>query len=358
MAEPTPLHAAAAQDGAAFVEEAGWLVPGGYGDPAAEYEAARTGCALFDLSHRGKLEATGAEAARFLHNLTTADVLGLPAGAGREAFVLTAKARVVVYFYLFHLKAASGASVFWLDLPPGAAEKTLRHLDFYRISERVEFADRTAEFAQVHAAGPRARAALEAAVGPLPPLQDLQAAATEVRRRDVLGVPGFDVLCPPGAAAALWRRLTEAGARPAGRVAFEALRVEAGAPAFGADVDEETFAPEVGRTRQAISYTKGCYLGQEPVVMARDRGHINRLLLGLRVSGDAAPHRGPVFRDAKEVGRVTSGVVSPRLGPLALAYLRRGNWEPGTAVEVEAEGGRVPAVVASLPFADSASVSS
>jgi folate-binding protein YgfZ len=305
------------------------------------YAAAHTGCVVFDLSHRGKLELTGPEAARFLHNLTTQDVLNLPPGEGREAFAVTAKARVVAYFYLFHVKQTDGASAYWLDLPPGTAEAALRHLDRYRISEQVEFADRTREFAQWHAAGPRARAACEKAVG--------ADAGCMVRGHDILGVPGYDILGPADRAAEVRARLVEAGARPAGNETYEILRVEAGTPAFGADVNEDTFVPEVGRARQAISYTKGCYLGQEPIVMARDRGHVNRQLLGLRLVGPASPG-GLVFRDGKEIGRVTSSVVSPRLGPIALAYLRRGNWEPGTAVEVGAEGARRPATVSALPL--------
>ena len=141
-------------------------------------------------------------------------------------------------------------------------------------------------------------------------------------RHDLLGLPGFDVfgpaaalteavwerLTPAGATwpEVLWNRLTEAGAAPAGREAFEMLRIEAGTPAFGPDVDENTFAPEVGRAAQAVSYTKGCYLGQEPIVMARDRGQVNRTLLGLKLTGGPAPHGSLVYRDGKEVGRVTS----------------------------------------------------
>ena len=187
-----------------------------------------------------------------------------------------------------------------------------------------------------------------------------------VCRHDLLGLPGFDLFCPTAVlseavwerltpagatwAEVLWNRLAEAGATPAGREAFEMLRVEAGTPAFGPEIDENTFVPEVGRARQAISYTKGCYLGQEPIVMARDRGQVNRTLLGLKLTGGPAPHGSLVYRDDKEVGRVTSCVQSPRFGTIALAYIRRGSQEPGTAVEVEAEGARRPAVVSALPF--------
>src|SRR5439155_4477699 len=140
-------------------------------------------------------------------------------------------------------------------------------------------------------------------------------------------------------AVSFWQILTQAGARPAGKEAFEVLRVEAGVPRYGVEMNEERFVVEVGRTPQAISYSKGCYLGQEPIVMARDRGHVNRTLLGLKLNGDPAPHGSLLHRDGKEVGRVTSSVVSPRLGAaVALGYLRRGCWEPGTAVEVEVDG--------------------
>jgi folate-binding protein YgfZ len=171
-----------------------------------------------------------------------------------------------------------------------------------------------------------------------------------IRRHDLLGVPGYDIVCLAGRAGNVWQMLTRAGARPAGREAYEVLRVEAGTPALGVDLDDTTFAPEVGRTKQAICYTKGCYLGQEPIVMARDRGQVNRTLLGVKLPAGPVPHNSPLFHDGKEVGRVTSSVVSPRVGALGLAYVRRGSQEPGTALEVEAAGTRHPAVVAALPL--------
>jgi len=172
----------------------------------------------------------------------------------------------------------------------------------------------------------------------------------QFRRNDRLGVPGYDVVCPADRAAWHWGHWVERGARPAGLRAEDTLRVEAGTPAWGSDVDENTFAPDVGRTRQAICYTKGCYLGQEPVVMARDRGQVNRTLLGLKLAGGPVPPGSLLYRDGKEVGRVTSSTLSPRLGAVALAYVRRGHQDPGTAVEVEAEGQRRPAQVVGLPF--------
>ena len=349
MAEQTPLYEPAARSGAVFVDDAGWEVPGHFQGAAQEYAAAREGAALFDQSHRGKVELTGPDARVFLHNLCTNDVRNLAAGAGCEVFCTTAKARVVAHGYLFHEGAA-----FWLDLAPGTAEKVIRHLDHFLISEQVEFADRTRELAQVHLAGPRAQALLAEMFPDLPELGPLQhatrlfraTAPCQVRRNDRLGVPGYDVLCPPGEAAEVWQALTAAGATPAGLQAFEALRIEAGTPRYGVDMDDNTFAPEAGRTAQAISYSKGCYLGQEPIVMARDRGQINRTLVGLALPDGPVPPRTAVYRDGKEVGHVTSSAWSPRSrAGVALAYLRRGSQEAGTGVEVDVEGRRLPAQV-------------
>jgi folate-binding protein YgfZ len=359
MPERTPLHDLTEQAGASFVEDAGWLVPVRYGDAAADYRQARDGAALFDVSHRGKVELTGPETARFLHNLCTNDMLKLPAGRGCEAFFTTNKARVVAPALVYHLHFPDAGDAFWLDVSPALPAKVIQHLDRYRISEQVKFADRTAEFAQLHLAGPQAQAVLTQALGgagaDLSEFQvvsrDANGTTLQVRRHDPLGVPGYDLLCPRAGAADLWRRLLAAGARPAGLEAYNILRVEAGTPVYGPDVDENRLVMEVGRTAQAISYTKGCYLGQEPIVMARDRGHVNRTLLGLKVSGEgAAPSGARVLRGGEEVGQVASSVVSPRFGPIALAYLRRGSQEPGTAVEVEASTGRRAAEVVGLAF--------
>jgi folate-binding protein YgfZ len=342
MAERTPLYETAARAGAVFVEEAGWQVPAHFADVRREYEQSRTGATLFDLSHHGKVEVAGPDARAFLHNLTSADVRGLAPGATCEAFLLTTTAKVIAYLRLTCLLSSDARrAAFLLDLAPGSAERVLKHLDHYLISEQVEFADRTRELALLHVAGPRAAEVVRC----VPP-----SVSAQMFRVDRLGLPDHDLYCPREEAVALWEALVQAGATPAGREAFEVLRVEAGRPAPGVDVDETTFAPEVGRTAEAICYTKGCYLGQEPVVMARDRGQVNRRLLGLKLSGGPAPHNSPVYRDGKEVGRVTSSVVSPRLGGIALAYLRRGNQEAGTVVEVDAAGERRTAEVATLPF--------
>lgn len=359
MAENTPLHDVTAKAGAIFTEEAGWAVPLHFGDPTREYEQVRAGAGLFDQSHRGKVELTGAEAASFLHNLCSNDINGLPLGGGCEIFLTTNKAKVVAHGYVYHVRLHDNRPALWLDLPPGLAEPVIKHLDHFVISEQVEFADRTREFAQMHLAGPQSKQVLEKALlDDVPPLEDLQHmvrtfganATASIRRRDPLGLLGFDIVCLRNRATTVWEMLLRAGATPAGTQTYHTLRVEAGTPEYGADIDENTFAFEVGRTAQAISYGKGCYLGQEPIVMARDRGQVNRALLGLKLSGQPVARGSQVFREGKEIGRTLSSVLSPRLGPLALAYVRRGNQEPGTTVEVESGGKRQSARVAAVPF--------
>jgi folate-binding protein YgfZ len=383
MSERTPLYSLAARSRAVFAEEAGWLMPAHFGSASSDYRKARRHAAVFDLSHRGKVELTGADAGRFLHNLCTNDVADLPVGTGREVFFTTAQARVVGHGLVYHL-VQDGKEAWWLDLAPGTADAMVKHLGRYLISEQVEIADRTAAYVQLHVAGPEAANLLAKVVRadvpglavlhgaewtfrPPPPPEDPDdpsslrtqtiriptVAAAHVTRHDPLGLPGYDIVCPPGRVEPVWHYLRAADVRLAGLEAYHTLRVEAGTPLYGMDIDETNLAPEVGRTRQAISYTKGCYLGQEPIVRIRDLGHVNRLLQGIKVAGDDLVPRGAkLFHGGKEAGYVTSSVMSPRLGAvLALAYVRRGSDQPGTPLEVEAGGQRRPAEVVALPVA-------
>lgn len=361
MTECTPLHDPTTADGAVFIEEAGFLVPGSFGNVAAEYDAARSAAVIVDQSPQGKIEVQGADAGRFLHNLTTNDILHLPPGGGCEAFLTTTKAKVIAYLLIYRHTVPVDPAGFSLDVAPGTADRILQYLDRYLISEQVEFSNHTTAFAQIHLAGPRSTELLEQILGmgaaPKQPLQHLAFrfegdADSWVRRHDALGVPGYDLVCPAVQAASLWQRLTQAGARPAGREACEILRIEAGLPQEGADIDENTFAPEVGRIAETICYTKGCYLGQESIVMARDRGQVNRTLVGVKLA-TPVPHDSRLFAGDKEVGRVTSCAISPRLGTaIGLAYVRRGHQQPGTRMEVEVDGRRSAVEVIQLPISE------
>jgi folate-binding protein YgfZ len=362
MPELSPLNEQTTAAGATFVEQAGWLTPAHYGDALAEYRATCSGAGLFDVSQRGKVELSGADAGIFLHNLSTNDITGLPIGAGCEAFLTTAQARVVAPFLVYHVLLEGQRGGYWLDVAPGLAEKVIKHLDHFLISEAVDFADRTHEYAQLHLAGPLATQTLATALQQdVPELTECQhmertfgtTATAHIRRCSALGFAGYDIVCLRNRAGAIWQALVQAGAKPAGLDAHEILRVEAGTPVFGQDITEERLVFDIGRNPQAICFTKGCFLGQEPIVMARDRGHANRKLLGVKLSpGGTVPAGTALLREGKEVGQTTSSVESPRLGQtIALAYLRRGNQEPGTQVEVGTAGSGRTGSVTMLPFA-------
>jgi folate-binding protein YgfZ len=359
MAQTTPLHEQTAAAGAVLGERFGWQVPLHFGDPRGEYEAARSTAALFDVSPRGKIEAEGTDAVVFLHNISTADVKGLPAGSGWEVFFCTATAKVVGHGWVYRAAPDGKRERLWLDVDDGQGEKLFRHLDHYIIGEDVTLTDHTAELAQMHLAGPDAARLLrevlsgitaESVPGSFVVAEVPGKARVQVRYTRPLGWESFELLCPGETAGELWQRLVGAGARPTGREAWEVLRIEAGLPVFGIDIDDSTFAPETGRM-EAISYQKGCYLGQEPIVMARDRGVVQRTLMGLLVGDEPATAGSLLYRDNKEVGRVTSSVFSPRLGcAVALSYLKRGSQTPGMELQMDTGGVRRAVKVAKLPF--------
>jgi aminomethyltransferase len=360
------LHGVTARDGAVFTEEAGWRIPEHFGEPAAEYAAACEAAVLFDRSHSGKIEATGPEASRFLHNLCTNDVAKLEPGTGCAAYLTTGQAKIVASALIFRPPLPVGKETYQLDVGPGMGPKVVSHLDRHLISERLELADRTLEYAQVHLAGPVAAGILAQAFGKTIDLpaqltnraEMLGSIACQVRRNDALGLPGFDIVWPAAAGETVWSALLQAGARPAGMHTYHVLRVEAGTPQYNLDIDETNLPQEVGRIEYTISFTKGCYIGQETVARIRTYGHVNRSLCGLLVAGDTlAPHGAKIIRNGQEVGTIGSSVLSPRLKKvIALAYLRRGHQHAGTCVEIEAAGTRLSAEVTGLPFVPSIGV--
>ena len=312
----------------------------------ADYEAIRNGCALLDRSSRGKVEVAGTEAAVFLHNLCTNDIKKLPPMSGCEAFWCNITAKVIAHGFVWRRLDDGKRQTFLLDLAPSLTEKLIAHLDKHLISEDAVVTDHTAERAQLHLVGPdaaRMMSKLKLLDEEMQPLTWHEISGVEVRRSDALGVPGYDLLIADEMA--LLDHLIFGGARAIGDEAAEIVRVETGTPAYGIDLDETTFAPEVNRTAKAISYNKGCYLGQEPIVMARDRGVVQRLLLGLTFAGPV-PVGSLLHREGKEVGRVTSVVTSPTRGPIGLGYVRRGSQTPGTVLE--ADEGRVSATVGAV----------
>jgi folate-binding protein YgfZ len=317
-------------------------MPADFGDFAMEYQAALSAAAVFDTSSAAKVELTGTDAPKFFHNLCTNDVESLPLGGGCEAYLCDRLAKVQFAVWVYHVRTGDRHGL-WVETTPGRNAELVKHLDRYLISEAVEIADVTDRFAQMLVAGPKAAEVLAVATGgSVPPLDEFQhmertigPAACSVRRRDPLGVPGFEVVCPADAAGKVWGALTKAGAVPAGSTAYETLRVEAGTPVYGPDIDASRFVMELPRALRAVSYKKGCFLGQEPIVMSRDRaGFVNRAFLGMKVlGGGPISHGTKLTFGGQEIGVATSSVDSPRLGcPVAIGYVRRGHQEKGTVL--------------------------
>lgn len=319
--------------------------------PPPGYEASLHAAALFEQSHRGKLEVSGPDAPTFLSNLSTNDVQQLPLGGGCETYFCDHRAKVLAHALAYHV-LVEGKHAFWLDVAVCRKDALLQHLDRHLISEQVELIDHTATFAQFHLAGPAARSVLEKVIGSaIPELSEFlhmertlgMHSTCHIRRYDPLGVPGYDLVCRIERADAVRQMLQAAGATLGGADAYEILRVENVTPLDGIDIDENRFVMEVARAPRAVCYTKGCFLGQEPIVMARDRaGHINRAFLPLKVlEGGVIPSGAKLFAGVAEVGLVTSSVLSPRFGAaIALGYVRRGFQSPGLQLHAETPEGR------------------
>jgi folate-binding protein YgfZ len=306
----------------------------------AQYRQLREECGLLDRSDRGKLAVRGPDAAEYLQGQLTNDVEALEPGDGQYAALLDRKGHMQSDMRVLRPEAEE----ILLDTEPEALPAVQRHLTMYSIGREVEIADLTAERAILSLIGPRS-----AEVAGTPILPDNACETTSVGGVECLAVGtavGVDLIAPSADAGRLREALLEAGAVEVSPVAAEILRIEAGTPRFGAEMGTETMPAEAGIVERAVSFTKGCYIGQETVARLHYKGKPNRHLRGLRLSGAALP--GATLRlGDKEVGRLGSVGVSPALGPIGLAIVRR-EAEPGTELAVGEDG--VTAQVAALPF--------
>jgi folate-binding protein YgfZ len=325
-----------------------------------EYAALRGGAGLVDRSARLRLVFGGAQAVETLTGLLTNDVSALQPGAGQYAAALTPKGKVIADVRVF---ARTGDLL--LDTSANAGPGLTAMLRKYVNPRLAQFADVSTTLRTLGLYGPRAHDVLgsvlsaegaTAAAAELRGLSTFHHLAFEVSGASVLaarvpdlGGEGFDCFVPVGIAESFGARLVKAHATPVGLDAAEIARVEAGRPLWGMDMDANTLAQEANLDAlDGISYTKGCYTGQETVARVHFRGHVNRHLRGLQ-SALAIP-RGAEVRDGdKPVGDVRSSVVSPRFGPIALAMLRH-EVVSGTEVTAHWEGGEAPARVRELPF--------
>ncbi len=343
---------------AVFVEHEDWLLPQHFGDPAAEYRILRSAAGLIDLPQRGLLQFTGPDRLVFLQGMLSNDLRGLKPFDGQYAAILTQQGKVIA-----DARILCAMNSFYLDCWENLKDKAIAHFNRYLVADDVEIADRTSEYTFLSVQGPSSEMLLKRRLGevqlPAQPKQhgmiEIQGAAICVVREDRTGAPGFDLIVPHASAIGVAQALMETGkqfsASWVGEQAQNILRVESGIPRYGIDFDENNLLLEVG-IDHALSFNKGCYLGQEVVERIRSRGHVNKKLCGLLLDGSSpAAARDPIHGDGKLVGAVTSSVRSPRLDrPIALGYLSKECWNPGTIVSIQHDGSMIGASVSKLPF--------
>ena len=312
------------------------------------YTAAREGAAWAVLPGRGLLAVAGPLRQKFLHDILSNDVKSRAAGEGCRAALLDVKGRVLAF-----VRALVDADEVVLEVQADRSAAVEALLVHYRVAAPVRFRRQDADV--IALVGPRARDTLRAAGAEVPDLRPeghvratVGGGPVRIARAGDLPADGFVLHAEAGAGGAVTAALAGAGAAPLPDDVLDTLRVEDGRPWHGVDVGDENLLHETGLIREYHSPTKGCYVGQEVVARLEARGaNVNKLLRGLRLSAPAAAGAA-ISAAGKDVGRVTTAGLSPALGPIAMGYVHRAAFEPGTEVVV----GGAPATVARLPLRD------
>ena len=334
-------------------EVAGQPVVLHHGDLAGEYGALREGAMLVDRGIRGRMRVGGTKAAELITGMVTNDVLALRSGMGQYAAALSPKGKIVADPRIFahddHLL---------IDIPPRAWAGWVALVQKYVNPRLAPYADVSSEIRDIGIFGRGSRRITAAVTGiaveQLAALQPYHHISTDsdghrltVARSNEIGLEGYDIFLPAARFEPIWQRAIEVGARPGGLLAWEIARVEACRPEWGLDMDDSTIPQEANFDElEAISYTKGCYIGQEVVARVHFRGHVNKHLRGLIFGQAEPPPPGALLFDSaeKQVGDVRSSALSPRRGAVALAMVRR-EVEPGAVLRARWEGGELQAEV-------------
>ncbi len=361
---PLPLHEFHQSLNAQFGELNGAEIVAHYGDVLAEHAALRASAGVLDLSFRSRICLTGADRARFLHGQVTNDVNRLRPGEGCYAAITTAKGKMESDLNIYALQ-----DELLLDFEPGLAQKMSQRLEKFIVSDDVQIVDVAPLYGLLSVQGPKAEETIKAlGIFPELPTKEFQSVIisdatlgeiyliNQSRQSGTDGVSpaSFNVFVPSDSLGAVADKLIAAaksiGGRACGWGALEIARIEAGIPRFGADMDESNIPLECGIESRAVSYKKGCYIGQEVINRIHSIGHVNKELRGLRLADDlkTLPVKGDkLFHEGKEVGYFTSVVKSPALNAtIALGYVRREANPVGTVLT--ARNGTM--TVAKLPF--------
>jgi tRNA-modifying protein YgfZ len=269
------------------------------------YEALRRGAAWMDLSERGRIVARGRDRARFLHNVTSNDIKKMTPGSSCYAFLLSPQGRIQADLSLICFEDR-----FLIDTEPELREKVRQQILRYKVADQVDLEDVTETTASVGVEGP------DAGSVQLAPGDHFTAPFT------VTGQPGFRIYCSAGQQADLIAQLERAGVRPATAEDARLVRIENGKPVYGEDI-RDTSLPQETQQMQGVSFTKGCYIGQEIVERIRARGHVNRKLERIELEGTEAVAAGTILTVDGREAEVTSSVFSPQAGRVvALAYVK------------------------------------
>jgi folate-binding protein YgfZ len=357
------LHELHQNLGARFGELNGAEVVSDYSDWLAEHAALRETVGVMDLSFRSRICLTGADRVRFLHGQITNDVKKLRVGEGCYAAITTNKGKMQSDLNIFAL-----ADELLLDFEPGLTEKISARLEKFIVADDVQIVDVAPHYGLLSVQGPKAADVVRALnlFSEIPPPQFSSIKISDATLGEIylannsarLGTSGFDLFVQNNSLGAVADKLIAAaknfGGRAVGWTAFETARIEAGLPRFGADMDETNIPLECGIESRAVSYNKGCYIGQEVINRIHSVGHVNKELRGLRLATDleSLPKKGDkLFHAGKEVGCVTSAVKSPALNAnIALGYVRREANQIGNELILRMTTGESPAKIVELPF--------
>jgi glycine cleavage system T protein len=349
----SPLADYHVSQGATLAEYHGAIVPARFTHPAEEHQAVRTAAGLFDFSFRAKFALTGKDSVKFLHRIVSNDIKNVADGHGTYTTLLNPQGQI-----LADLRVYAAQDRLLVDTDADLRSKAMDILRRYIIGDQVQL--EPLETFALAFEGPKAAGLLEKTLHmDLPAMKEFEHFATNyagfpvrVVRMSNTGEEGYEVWVGAKGIMGLWGaacgQAPSYGMLPCGSEALESLRIEAGIPRYGWELGEDTL-PLEANLMNALSFNKGCYIGQEIVERAKSRGHVNWKLTGVTLETDLLPARGEkLILDGNEIGEVTSSCVSPTLQkPVALAYLRKEHLEPGTRLQT-ASG--AAAQVTPLPF--------
>lgn len=368
--------------GATMTVRDGWSVPESYGDVLFEYAAMREGGAgIIDLSSRGRIMVSGSEAVQFLNGLITNDMKTLAENDWMPVAFPNVQGRLIASARVLRLHdegtdqttpaelPSRGSRVnfcpaFVIDTEAVTHERVLKTIERFTLAGDFRVSDITSQTALLSVQGRNAVNVVRSVLGQETAgiaanqaiqiswqLYELKGDVTVIRATHT-AEDGFDLIVNSDHAGSLWKTLQDAGARPVGYEALEILRIEAGLPRYGVDMDETNVVTETALD-DAVSYTKGCYVGQEIIARIKYRGHVAKKLAGLIFDQAVKVEANTTIKstDDKDIGRLTSKTYSPHLGrTVALGYLKYDYLAPGTSVKVIAGDGEIPAQVVELPF--------